>query len=264
MDDNRQAVLLGPAEGLDVGRLDNLFVHSGRHKGAALIAHVLVIPDTVRVAFLLKQDFLELDSQVRVSFGHIPHPVRVQGHAHQHIFVAAHRMHALKDVDAAPHKEPSGVCGGFFCVAVGLEVDAAGIRLQQEGFDFLPVLPLFHREIHMLRGGVVEFVPPEDSAVSVQKCNGILILSHNFLLEIQVRYHVKGPAFGHIKTEMVVEGFPVGNMPFGPPGVIGVAPEMLINSNAVHRLVPENPQHPFFSCHKNPLLSEKLCGISIA
>ena len=109
--------------------MDDCIVHGGRHKGASLVAHVLIIPDSVWIAFLIKQHSLQIDGELGVGLCHVRDPVRVQCHAHQHIFMAADGMDAFKYVDATPDKKSPCFGRLSFCIAVCLKVNPARLRL---------------------------------------------------------------------------------------------------------------------------------------
>ena len=177
-------------------------VHFGRHKGAALIAHILIKPYSVRIAFTLKEDFLQLNNQTRVGHRHIQHPVRVQNHPHQRVLMPAHANHTLKDIQTGPEEKTPVLTALVAYLAVMLEINAAHIGNQMR-FDLaFPPLAFLNMEIHVLRRGIVMLVLFEHSAVSIQKGNGIFRFLHNLLFKIQVRHHFKTKGFIHVKLEM--------------------------------------------------------------
>ena len=120
-------VTVRPANRAGMRGLDDLTVHARRHKGVLLIAHILVVPDSIRIAFFRKQDFLHLDGQARIGFRHITHPLRVKRHTHQHILVPAYRVHRFKNIDARPAEKAVVFGRLLFCQAIPFKIDPPAV-----------------------------------------------------------------------------------------------------------------------------------------
>ena len=116
----------------------------------------------------------------------------------------------------------------------------------------------------MLRGGVMEFVAAQDGAVAIQEGDRVFILCNDLLFEVQVGDQVEGPAFLHVKLEMVLKGLPARDMPLFVPGFVGIVPKVFKEPDPVDRLVLEDALHPLFPCHKKSLLPAKFFIHSIA
>ena len=98
-------------------------------------------------------------------------------------------------------------------------------------------------------GSVVELVPAQHRAVSVEEGLGVLVLGDDLRRKVEVCDHIERPALVHVKAEVVgvrlarldVSGF--------LPRAVGIAPEMLVQAYPVDRLVREYLQHSLFSSH---------------
>ena len=58
----------------------------------------------------------------------------------------------------------------------------------------------------------------------------------------------------HIEAEVILVGFARRDMALLLPGLVGIVPKVLIEADAVHRLMPQNALHPFLACHVESLL----------
>lgn len=245
MHDHRQVVLLGKADGADMPRLDQFIVHRAGHERVILISHILKIPDPVGVALLLKQRALQLHRQFRIHRDHIQHPVRVEHHAHEQIFVTTDRMNRFKNVHPAPYKEAACILRLLPGSAVALKIDPPGIRRQPAAHS-LPVRPPLYAEIDMLGSGIMQLMPPHGGPVAVQIGDGLLSFCYYLRHKIQVDHQIQRPAFLDIQHEAILKAPPVQG---SRPGLFRVRPEMLIQPDPVHRFPLEYPLDAFFSGH---------------
>ena len=102
-------------------------VHAQGHEGPLFEAHVLVVPDAIGLPSSAKRIFHELDGEVGVGLDHVPDPVRIIEHAHQHVLDGRRRVDQLKDVDARPAERSSLASRHGLGLAIGFEVDAAAV-----------------------------------------------------------------------------------------------------------------------------------------
>ena len=133
----RQLARVRPVEEQLVPGLHDLLVHPRRHERPLLETHVLVKEHAVRESFLGEEDFQMHDGEARIGQDHVLDPVGIEGHAYEHVFVAAERVHLLEWRDAGPGEEALLVRGLLALVPVALERDTAAVELDQVGLGML-------------------------------------------------------------------------------------------------------------------------------
>ena len=233
-------------------RPNDVLVHRRGHEGLLLEAHVLVEPRAVGQAFLREEDLHQADRQVRVDRAHVLDPIGVQGHAHEHVLVAADGVHALEDVDAAPAEVDLAFGGPAAGVAVGLEVDPPavqrGVRQARAGV-LLPTGAVLHEEVHVLRRAGLVFPPSQEGAVGVadELRVGRLLDDVVLLLPVQVGRHAERPAGAQVQAEVLAEVLIRLDVPLAGPLGQRLGPEALVRGDAVHRLALQEPRHPFLA-----------------
>ena len=154
--------------------------------------------------------------------------------------MSADWMNGFKDIDPAPHKKAACRCCLLFGFTVSLKIDTAGIRCQQRLYLF-PAFPVLYPKIHMLRCAVVELMPPEHSAVSIQECDGFLCFSYHLRFKIQVCHQIERPELLYVKSKMVLIRLPVFQVSCLLPGLIGIIPEVFIETDPIYWLMLQNP-----------------------
>ena len=193
------------------------------------------------------------DGQIGEGHDHVLDPVGVEGHADQAILVAADGVHLLEGAATGPGEVALLVGGEGFGIPVVVEGDAAGVVVQQVGFDkLLPAGTVLDGEVHVLRCAVVEFVAAELGPIAVQRQDGLLGFLEHYGLEVQIGVGIEPSAGAHVLPEVLAHVFALADVAFLAPTLNSNGPGADGDWGLVDRLEVEGCSHPFDAGHEAP------------
>ena len=183
---------------------DQFAVHLRRHERTVLEPHILEKPDSVRQPLAFEQYLPHADAHVGIGSAHIEHPLRIERHAHQVVFVPAKRVDRFEDVDAGPAEEAPLLPADPAGAPVALKIDAVRRRGQKRFGELLPAGAIRDAVADVFGRAVVRLVPPQGRAVAVEIRAGVFVLRDELVPFMRLHLEVEAP--GEVDVEIEVFG----------------------------------------------------------